>query len=700
MVSPVDSRAMETKDILASIEETKDLIRRVRTPGGARRYGQPIGSIIVPDAPIPGARRKRSKRTASTPTSPRSAEPTKGRQGGAQEHPLASKPAEPLDFQFNRNPQSSTAHVKDPKAYGRDVEPAGRYMTQRSGDFTPDGWESGTVRFERPLYLDATQDDYGAEDHWKRRLSAHYGGKKGKALSQALRNDGYDAIVTHDKYGIGETIDLTGFKPKEGRRGAERVPVLAAQVAPSPEVAEGSDEVVEVGAKPFNDGGKGQLYTEGVKYVKNDPLITSAMDFDFMRNGTAEEAHKRLVAMGAKVSVGRNFAKNREFMTALAEVNRILEDEFPGFVARHGVYHSMGVKGKAAAFNAMIHRDSTSEDFQETGGKAIADAYNIDNVFGGAGQRQIESSELNGTATVFTSGTINGGAQVDAGMRRTSRNPVQSHMSATDIVDTFEKEGLSKDQLWMTHIMVHELGHAISMAVAGRMSFEIDGKEDPDQEQRRWYREYYANSRLKFLDEMGVIKWTGKEYVADSLIDQKEYVKAQAELNIPNPPKRPKTPPRNASEKARENYGKRMVEYQIAYDEWREERMRIITRQKELANQGKTPSFTPNSEAGDGAMGYSAASSNLHVFFQAHAKAGFLEEIPGNTGVHKYYNYEPIKNMTSDYGSTQWMETEAETWAAYMLNGTVTEGVSKWGEQMHTMYQWWTDDDAEMGKNR
>ena len=56
--------------------------------------------------------------------------------------------------------------------------------------------------------------------------------------------------------------------------------------------------------------------------------------------------------------------------------------------------------------------------------------------------------------------------------------------------------------------------------------------------------------------------------------------------------------------------------------------------------------------------------------------------------------------MTSDYGSTQWMETEAETWAAYMLNGTVTEGVSKWGEQMHTMYQWWTDDDAEMGKNR
>lgn len=564
MVTPVDSRVMETKDILASIEETKALIRRVRTPGGARRYGQPIGSIIVPDAPVPGARRKRSKRTASTPTSTRPDEPKKARQ-----------------------------------------------------------------------------------------------------------------------------------------RGPESVSVLAAQVAPSPEVAEGSGEEVEVGAKPYNDGGKGQLYTEGVKYVKNDPLIASAMDFDFMRNGTAEEAHKRLVAMGAKVSVGRNFAKNREFMTALAEVNRILEDEFPGFVARHGVYHSMGVKGTTAAFNAMIHRDSTSEDFHTTGGKAIEASYTMDNVFGGKGQRMVESSELNGTATVFTSGTINGGAQVDVSMRRTAKNPTQSFQSATDIVEVFEREGLSKDQLWMTHVMVHELGHAISMAVAGRMSFEIDGKDDPEQEQRRWYREYYANSRLKFLDEMGIVKWTGKEYVADSLIDQKEYVKTQAELNIPNPPKRPKNPPRNASEKARENYTKRLVEYETAYVEWREERKRIITRQKELANQGKTPSFTPDIEAGDGAMGYIAASSNLHTFFQAHAKAGFIEQLPGarpmTGGV---YDWEKISRMTSDYGSTKWVEIEAETWAAYMLNENVTEGVSKWGEQMHTMYQWWTDDDAEMGKNR
>src|SRR5690606_29551683 len=119
---------METKDILASIEETKDLIRRVRTPGGARRYGQPIGSIIVPDAPRVRAPRKGTRRAQSMASGSRATEPRKGRQ----------------------------------------------------------------------------------------------------------------------------------------RRAQERVPVLAAQVAPSPEVAEGSNEAVEVGAKPFTDGGKGQLYTEGV----------------------------------------------------------------------------------------------------------------------------------------------------------------------------------------------------------------------------------------------------------------------------------------------------------------------------------------------------------------------------------------------------------------------------------------------------
>lgn len=52
---------MDTKDIQARIVETKNLIRRVRTPGGARHFGQPIGSIIVRD-PIPSFTRRRKRR--------------------------------------------------------------------------------------------------------------------------------------------------------------------------------------------------------------------------------------------------------------------------------------------------------------------------------------------------------------------------------------------------------------------------------------------------------------------------------------------------------------------------------------------------------------------------------------------------------------------------------------------------------------
>lgn len=52
---------METTDIQARILETKVLVRRVRTPEGARRFGQPIGSIIVRD-PIPSFTRRRKRR--------------------------------------------------------------------------------------------------------------------------------------------------------------------------------------------------------------------------------------------------------------------------------------------------------------------------------------------------------------------------------------------------------------------------------------------------------------------------------------------------------------------------------------------------------------------------------------------------------------------------------------------------------------
>lgn len=99
--------------------------------------------------------------------------------------------------------------------FGQDVEPAGRYMNEfHAGgaepllrDF-PKKYESGEVQFNRPLMIDT--DKNGLVD-WKRTLSSAYDGKTGKALSKALAADGYDGIITFDKHGRGEIVDLTKF---------------------------------------------------------------------------------------------------------------------------------------------------------------------------------------------------------------------------------------------------------------------------------------------------------------------------------------------------------------------------------------------------------------------------------------------------------------------------------------------------------
>lgn len=122
---------------------------------------------------------------------------------------LGDKPSEPLTFPFMRNPTSLSTNQASNHYFGQDIEPAGRYMSQRHGDFTPDGWESGEITFQKPLYL-LEGGNYEEESNWKQRLNTHYG-VAGKKLSEAIRADGYDAIVTYsEKYGIGEVVDLTG----------------------------------------------------------------------------------------------------------------------------------------------------------------------------------------------------------------------------------------------------------------------------------------------------------------------------------------------------------------------------------------------------------------------------------------------------------------------------------------------------------
>ena len=129
--------------------------------------------------------------------------------GPAPEHPLSSHASSPMEVSYIRNPTSLSKSAAADHDFGQDVEPSGRYLTE-SGGATPDGWESGTVRFEKPLHLEFGESGlYSEDDNWKRRLSGFYDGKTGEDLSKAVQADGYDGIVTHDKYGTSEIVDLT-----------------------------------------------------------------------------------------------------------------------------------------------------------------------------------------------------------------------------------------------------------------------------------------------------------------------------------------------------------------------------------------------------------------------------------------------------------------------------------------------------------
>jgi hypothetical protein len=100
--------------------------------------------------------------------------------------------------------------------FGQDVEPAGKYMT--IGNINATNFphiESGKTTFQNPLVLD-WGGGYGEETNWKNVLSRQFDGKTGKELSQAIRNKGYDGIITigrttnNEPY-ISEMVDIRMF---------------------------------------------------------------------------------------------------------------------------------------------------------------------------------------------------------------------------------------------------------------------------------------------------------------------------------------------------------------------------------------------------------------------------------------------------------------------------------------------------------
>ena len=139
-----------------------------------------------------------------------------------REYGLLFETGVPVAMPFYRNTESSRRHgvalQRDGMDLGLKVEPAGRYMLHRQPNYRDlPGLETGTVRFRSPLVLEHVSTK---STGWKGRLSAAFGGKKGKNLSKAIVKAGYDGIVTVDRYSrdpsqwyTSEIVDLTFLVP-------------------------------------------------------------------------------------------------------------------------------------------------------------------------------------------------------------------------------------------------------------------------------------------------------------------------------------------------------------------------------------------------------------------------------------------------------------------------------------------------------
>ena len=95
------------------------------------------------------------------------------------------------------------------------IEPAGEYMGYDTSSkmLMMPNTTYGTITFKNPLVLEWKTSSHGG---WKTELSAMFGGKTGKRLTNAIKKAGYDGIITVEtnKGYILETVNIFGTKSK------------------------------------------------------------------------------------------------------------------------------------------------------------------------------------------------------------------------------------------------------------------------------------------------------------------------------------------------------------------------------------------------------------------------------------------------------------------------------------------------------
>lgn len=176
----------------------------LRTRGFQRLFGLDVSNDR---AAIDRIRKKYESEVAETPNNIIKLSDKHSKQSAF----LMPENGKPYTMSYYHNTQPSPKMAGD--MFAQSIEPAGEYIAHdtMNGSNQIPGFEYGKISFKSPLVLEHKSTGHGG---WKTDLSNMFGGKKGKALSNAIKKAGHDGIITIDsKTGeILETVNLAGTK--------------------------------------------------------------------------------------------------------------------------------------------------------------------------------------------------------------------------------------------------------------------------------------------------------------------------------------------------------------------------------------------------------------------------------------------------------------------------------------------------------
>lgn len=209
-------------------------------------------SVLHASRTEPGSRRPDFSRGTTEPMASR-----KDVVGNNEAHPADDetrgaipKTGEPVTLYYNRNTESAKGMAPAGMDFGQKIEPTGEYMNvERSVELKAptEKWEAGRITFKNPLVLEHKSTD---SDGWKRDLSKMFGGKTGARLADAIKQAGHDGILTYDKDGLSEAVNLNGEKRGNNEGGRSADDKTSGTTQPFDEWFKGS-KAVDASGKPL-----------------------------------------------------------------------------------------------------------------------------------------------------------------------------------------------------------------------------------------------------------------------------------------------------------------------------------------------------------------------------------------------------------------------------------------------------------------